>query len=99
MPGTMNVSGTINAAGRLMNSGTINVIGALGGNIPELDNSGVLNLGGFGLTIPDIQLLKGGVLENGLLFGAITSSGGTIDGIGGMAAVDGPFRHNDLAGE
>ena len=83
----MYLSGTINTPNLTNDSGgTINLIGVLGGTIPELDNSGTLNLGGFGLTIPTIKL-TGGTLENGQLFGAITSSEGTLDGIGGSATV------------
>jgi uncharacterized protein with beta-barrel porin domain len=45
-------------------------------------NGGVLNLGALGQTINNVTL-SGGTLTNGSLTGAVTSAGGTVNGLGG----------------
>ncbi|MFA6968834.1 autotransporter domain-containing protein [Bosea sp. (in: a-proteobacteria)] len=51
-----------------------------------VSTGGTLDLGGFSQAIASVAL-AGGTLTNGALTGAVTSSGGTIDGLGGSASV------------
>jgi autotransporter-associated beta strand protein len=46
-----------------------------------------LNLGGFAQSVAAVALNAGGTIENGALSGPITSTGGTINGLGGGATV------------
>ncbi len=50
------------------------------------NSGGVLDLGGFAQTINAVSL-AGGTLQNGSLTGTVTSTGGTINGLGGSANV------------
>ena len=51
-----------------------------------INTGGTLDLGGFAQTINAVSL-AGGALQNGALTGAITSTGGTVNGIGGGATL------------
>lgn len=51
-----------------------------------VNTGGTLDLGGFSQAIASVAL-AGGTLTNGALAGAVTSSGGTIDRLGGSASV------------
>jgi uncharacterized protein with beta-barrel porin domain len=51
-----------------------------------INTGGTLDLGSFAQTINAVSL-SGGTLQNGMLTGAINSTGGTINGIGGAASL------------
>jgi autotransporter-associated beta strand protein len=51
-----------------------------------INGGGTLDLGGFAQTINTINL-AGGTLANGMLTGAVNSTGGTITGLGGSASL------------
>jgi fibronectin-binding autotransporter adhesin len=51
-----------------------------------IGTGGTVDLGGFAQTVNTLNL-AGGTLQNGTLTGAITSIGGTVNGIGGTASL------------
>ena len=71
--------GTTISAGTLA-GGATNTFSAA--SLTTINSGGTLDLGGFAQTINSV-VLAGGAIANGQLTGAITSSGGTIDGISG----------------
>jgi uncharacterized protein with beta-barrel porin domain len=73
---------TIN--GGTLAGGAANVLSAA--SATSVDTGGILDLGGFAQTINAVSL-AGGMLKNGLLTGAVTSTGGTISGLGGSASL------------
>uniref|UniRef100_A0A973VYW7 Autotransporter domain-containing protein n=2 Tax=Bradyrhizobium septentrionale TaxID=1404411 RepID=A0A973VYW7_9BRAD len=77
--------GTIINAGMLQLSGA-GTLGATSGTT-TVNGGGTLDLGGTTQTQAALAL-AGGTLQNGLLNGAISSTGGTIDGLGGAASLD-----------
>jgi len=86
--GTLTLAGTATYAGpTTINGGTL-----LGGatnafsaaSATTINSGGTLNLGGFAQTINSVSL-AGGILQNGNLAGAVSSSGGTINGLDGTA--------------
>jgi len=76
--GTTTINGGTLLAG---NTGAFNASSAT-----TINAGGTLDLGGFAQTIHAVSL-AGGTLTNGSLTGAINSTGGTIDGIGGGASL------------
>ena len=95
--------GTLNAAGMitvptLLDSGTLNVTGALSltGTL-QVNSGGAVNLGGNAATITQV-LLAGGTLQNGTLNSAVTSNGGTINGLSGAASLSTAAGTTTLAG-
>jgi fibronectin-binding autotransporter adhesin len=58
------------------------------GSATTINPGGNVNLGGFAQTITAVSL-AGGTIQNGSLTGAITSTGGAINGIAGSATVTG----------
>jgi autotransporter-associated beta strand protein len=71
-------------AGELMGG----VAGAFSAASATTVNSGaILDLGGFAQTIDSVTL-TGGTIQNGSLTGAISSAGGTLNGIGGSASLE-----------
>ncbi len=56
-----------------------------------------LDFGGFAQTIHSV-LLAGGTVKNGALTGAISSAGGTVNGIGGIASLTTTAGTTDLLG-
>ncbi len=69
-----------------VNNGAILLGGAANGfsaaSTTTINGGGTVDLGGFAQTINNIAL-AGGLLSNGSLTGSVTSTGGTIAGIGG----------------
>ena len=64
------------------------VAGAFSAASATTVNSGAtLDLGGFAQTINSVTL-TGGTIQNGSLTGAISSAGGTVNGIGGSASLE-----------
>jgi len=64
------------------------VAGAFSAASATTVNSGaILDLGGFAQTI-DAVTLAGGTIQNGSLTGAISSAGGTVNGIGGTTSLE-----------
>lgn len=88
--GTLTVSGTNTYTGSTaVNGGTFQAGAAnafSAGSATAVGTNGTLDLGGFAQRI-DTVALAGGTLRNGALTGAVTSSGGTIDGLGGSASL------------
>ena len=73
------------------------VAGAFSAASATTVNSGaILDLGGFAQTINSVTL-TGGTIQNGSLTGAISSAGGTVNGIGG-ARYDGLAHAHDDGG-
>lgn len=62
-----------------------------------VNTGGTLDLGGFSQAIASVTL-AGGTLKNGALTGAVTSSGGTIDGLAGSASVTTQSANTTLTG-
>ncbi|WP_245284737.1 autotransporter domain-containing protein [Bradyrhizobium sp. th.b2] len=77
--------GTIINAGMLQLSGA-GTLGAASATT-TVNGGGTLDLGGTTQTQAALKL-AGGTLQNGSLNGAITSTGGTIDGLGGAASLN-----------
>lgn len=87
-------AGTFTATGTLAHTGTTSINGGTllsgaanlwqGNGLVTIAAGGTLDLGGFDQSIANIAL-AGGTLTNGVLAGAISSSGGTINGITGAA--------------
>ncbi|WP_244485563.1 autotransporter outer membrane beta-barrel domain-containing protein [Bradyrhizobium tropiciagri] len=77
--------GTIINAGMLQLSGA-GTLGATSGTT-TVNGGGTLDLGGTTQTQAALKL-AGGMLQNGSLNGAITSTGGAINGLGGAASLD-----------
>jgi autotransporter-associated beta strand protein len=73
---------TIN--GGTLKGGAANAFSATSATM--INSGGTLDLGGFAQTI-DAVTLAGGTIKNGTLTGAITSTGGTVDGIGGSTSL------------
>ena len=64
------------------------VAGAFSAASATTVNSGaILDLGGFAQTINSVTL-TGGTIQNGSLTGAISSAGGTVNGIGGSTSLE-----------
>lgn len=88
--GTMTLTGTNAYSGATtINSGTLaggaaNTFSAA--SAMTLNTGGTLDLGGFAQSINAVAL-AGGTLTNGSLTGAVTSTGGTINGISGAATL------------
>jgi uncharacterized protein with beta-barrel porin domain len=79
------------SGGTIVNAGLLQVAG--GGTLGATSGTTTVNAGGTldlgGTTQTQAALaLAGGILQNGSLNGAITSTGGTISGIGGAASLD-----------
>jgi autotransporter-associated beta strand protein len=55
-------------------------------SVTTIDTGGTVNLGGFTQTL-NIVSLTGGTLTNGSLTGAVTSAGGTLNGVGGSMSL------------
>ena len=85
MTGTNNsYSGATTINGGSLVGGAANAFSAA--SVTTVNTGGTLDLGGFSQTINAVSL-AGGTLTNGSLSGAVTSTGGTIDGLGGVASV------------
>jgi autotransporter-associated beta strand protein len=88
--GTLTLSGANTYTGAtVVNGGTLqagaaNVFSA--SSATTINTGGMLDLGGFAQTIDTVSL-AGGTLQNGTLTGAVTSSGGTMVGIGGTTTL------------
>ncbi len=67
--------------GGTVRAGAANVFAA--NSLTTLNAGGTLDLGGFAQTIGTVSL-AGGTIQNGSLTGAVNSSGGTINGLGGL---------------
>ncbi|WP_244065295.1 autotransporter domain-containing protein [Bradyrhizobium sp. Ce-3] len=67
--------------------GTMAVTGTLNASSLAVNAGGTLDLGGTTQTSATVKL-GGGTIQNGALNGAITSTGGTINGLGGTASLD-----------
>ncbi len=74
---------TINTGATLL-GGAANAFSAA--SATTINTGGTLDLGGFAQTV-NAAALAGGTLTNGTLTGAVTSTGGTINAIGGTATV------------
>lgn len=90
--GTLALSGgNIYGGGTTVNAGTLQLSGAgtLGAvsATTTVNAGGTLDLGGTTQTQAALNL-SGGTLQNGSLNGAITSTGGAINGIGGSASLN-----------
>ena len=87
LSGTNTYSGTT-VVGDATHSATLlgGAANAFSASSTTVNASATLDLGGFGQTINAV-ILAGGKLTNGSLTGAVTSTGGTIDGLGGTASV------------
>ncbi|HKH00040.1 MAG TPA: autotransporter domain-containing protein, partial [Bradyrhizobium sp.] len=86
--GLLSLSGSLSYTGATtVNGGTLSMAGTLASAVSAttINTGGTLVLGGP-QTINAVQL-AGGTIQNGSLTGAINSSGGTIDSIGGSARV------------
>jgi fibronectin-binding autotransporter adhesin len=78
VPGRTIVNGGALVAG---NAGAFSATSAT-----TINSGGTLDLGGFAQTINAVSL-AGGTLQNGTLAGAVNSTGGTINGIGGTTSL------------
>ena len=90
--GTIEFTSTGNAylGSTTVEAGTLlgGVAGAFSAASATTVNSGaILDLGGFAQTINSVTL-TGGTIQNGSLTGAISSAGGTVNGIGGSASLE-----------
>ena len=81
-------------AGTLM-SGATNAFSAA--SVTTVNAGGILDLGGFAQTINSVSL-TGGTIRDGSLTGAIGSTGGTVNGIGGAASLTTTARTTTLQG-
>ena len=71
-------------AGELM-GGVANAFSAT--SATTVNSGAILDLGGFAQTINSVTL-TGGTIQDGSLTGAISSAGGTVNGIGGSASLE-----------
>ncbi|WP_245452624.1 autotransporter outer membrane beta-barrel domain-containing protein [Bradyrhizobium sp. C9] len=90
--GTLVLSGNNTySGGSIINAGVLQLFGAgtLGAasGTTTVNSGDTLDLGGTTQTQAALKL-AGGTLQNGSLNGAITSTGGTIDGLGGAASLN-----------
>jgi autotransporter-associated beta strand protein len=67
--------------GGMVQAGAANVFSA--NSLTTVNAGGTLDLGGFAQTIGTVSL-AGGTIQNGSLTGAVSSRGGTINGLGGL---------------
>jgi autotransporter-associated beta strand protein len=84
LEGSNTYSGTTVVNGGILTGNANNVFSA--SSVVTINGGGTVDLGGFSNTIGTVSL-AGGTLKNGLLAGAITSTGGTVNGIGGTASL------------
>jgi autotransporter-associated beta strand protein len=84
LSGANNYAGATTVNGGTLIGGTTNAFSAT--SATAINTSGILDLGGFAQAINAVSL-AGGTLQNGLLTGAVTSTGGTINGLGGATTV------------
>lgn len=82
--GANTYSGATTVTAGTLRAGAANAFSA--GSATTISSGGTLDLGGFAQVI-DAVSLSGGTLKNGSLTGAVTSTGGTIDALGGSAGV------------
>ncbi len=62
-----------------------------------INTGGTISLGGFGQAIDNVAL-SGGMLTNGALTGAVTSTGGSIAGLGGSMSLTTTGGHTTVTG-
>ena len=77
-------TGATTISGGTLLGGAANAFSAA--SATTVNTNGTLDLGGFAQTINAVSL-AGGTIQNGTLTGAITSTGGTVNGIGGTASL------------
>jgi outer membrane autotransporter protein len=82
--GTNAYTGATTINGGTLAGGAANAFSAA--SATTVNTNGTLDLGGFGQTISAVAL-AGGTIQNGQLTGAISSTGGTVNGIGGTASL------------
>ncbi|WP_454916810.1 autotransporter-associated beta strand repeat-containing protein [Xanthobacter sediminis] len=82
--GINSYTGSTQVQGGTLAAGAANVFSQL--SATTVGAGGTLDLGGFSQAI-DTLALAGGTLRNGALAGAVISTGGTISGLGGTAAL------------
>ncbi len=95
LAGVSSYSGATTITGGTLNLTGTNSIAAA--SAVTIDAGGTLGLGENAQTITAINL-NGGTIEGGLLAGTIASSGGTINGVGGSAAVNAQSGITTLSG-
>ena len=77
-------TGATSVTGGTLTGGSANAFSA--NSLTTVASGGTVNLGGFAQTINTISL-TGGAIQNGSLTGAISSTGGAVNGIGGSASL------------
>ena len=84
LSGTSSYTGSTTINGGTLLGGAANTFSAA--SATSINTGGTLDLGGFAQTINAVAL-AGGTLQNGTLTGAISSTGGTVNGIGGSTTL------------
>jgi autotransporter-associated beta strand protein len=84
LSGTNTYTGGTTVSGGTLAGGAANAFSAA--SATRVNTGGTLDLGGFAQTINAVAL-AGGTVKNGTLTGAITSTGGMVDGIGGSTSL------------
>jgi fibronectin-binding autotransporter adhesin len=90
-----NYSGATLVNGGTLQGGAANVFAAASST--TINNGGTLDLGGFAQTINSVSL-AGGTLQHGSLTGAVGSTGGAINGLGGTASLTATAGTTTLSG-
>ncbi|GGF88688.1 hypothetical protein GCM10007301_55800 [Azorhizobium oxalatiphilum] len=95
LTGTNAYTGATTLSGGTLTAGAANALSAT--SATTINAGGTLNLGGFAQSVNAIAL-SGGTLTNGVLTGAVSSTGGAISGLSGTATLTATAGTTTLSG-